>query len=74
MVSLPDELLARIDEEARRRAVSRSALAAAAARRELDRRDPDALAEAIARSEQRFARSGCFDSAELVRTERDTHR
>jgi metal-responsive CopG/Arc/MetJ family transcriptional regulator len=74
MVSLPAELLARIDEEAKRRAVSRSALLAAAARRELDRRDPDALAEAIARSEQRFARSASFDAARLVRAERDARR
>jgi metal-responsive CopG/Arc/MetJ family transcriptional regulator len=74
MVSLPEELLARIDEEARRRSVSRSALLAAAARRELDRRDPEALAVAIVRSEQRFARSGSFDAAELVRAERDARR
>jgi metal-responsive CopG/Arc/MetJ family transcriptional regulator len=33
MVSLPDELLARIDREAERRSLSRSALLAAAARR-----------------------------------------
>ena len=74
MVSLPAELLVRIDAEATRRATSRSALLAAAARRELDRRDPEALTEAIARSEQRFARSGSFDAAELVRTERDARR
>jgi metal-responsive CopG/Arc/MetJ family transcriptional regulator len=74
MVSLPDELLARIDQEAKRRSMSRSALLAAAARRELDRRDPEALAQAIARSEQRFARAGRFDAGELVRSERDTRR
>ena len=74
MVSLPAELLVRIDAEATRRATSRSALLAAAARQELDRRDPEALTEAIARSEQRFARSGSFDAAELVRTERDARR
>lgn len=74
MVSLPEELLTRIDREAKRRSVSRSALLAAAARRELDRRDPEALAEAIARSEQRFSRAGRFDASELVRTERDARR
>ena len=74
MVSLPDELLALVDQEAKRRSVSRSALLAAAARRELHRRDPEALAEAVARSEQRFARAGRFDAGELVRADRDTRR
>jgi len=71
MVSLPDELVRDIDEEARRRSTSRSALLAAAARRELARRDPEALAEAIARSERRFRTAGAFDAAELVRQDRD---
>ena len=67
MVSLPDELVRDIDVEARRRSTSRSALLAAAARRELARRDPEAVAEAIARSERRFRGAGAFDAAELVR-------
>ena len=71
MVSLPDELLERVDAEAKRRSTSRSALLAAAVRRELDRRDPDAVAAAIARSRDRFRRSGEFDAAELVRADRD---
>lgn len=74
MVSLPDELVRDIDEEARRRSVSRSSLLAAAARKELGRRDPDAVAEAIARSEQRFRSAGAFDAAELVRQDRDSRR
>ena len=74
MVSLPDELVRDIDEEAQRRSMSRSALLAAAARRELARRDPAAVAEAIARSEQRFRTAGRFDAAELIRQDRDTRR
>jgi metal-responsive CopG/Arc/MetJ family transcriptional regulator len=74
MVSLPDELLRDIDEEARRRSLSRSALLAMAAQRELSRRDPVALAEAIARSELRFRSAGGFDAAELVRQDRDARR
>jgi metal-responsive CopG/Arc/MetJ family transcriptional regulator len=74
MVSLPDDLLARIDQEAMRRSLSRSALLAAAARRELDRRDPEAVAEAVARSEQRFARAGRFDAGQLIRADRDSRR
>jgi metal-responsive CopG/Arc/MetJ family transcriptional regulator len=71
MVSLPDELVARIDEEAKRRSTSRSALLATAARRELARQDPDAVQAAIARSEARFRRAGAFDAADLVRADRD---
>ena len=74
MVSLPDDLIRDIDAEAHRRSMSRSALLAAAARRELARRDPVAVAEAVARSEQRFRAAGTFDSAELVRQDRDHRR
>jgi ribosomal protein S18 acetylase RimI-like enzyme len=74
MVSLPEDLVRDIDEEARRRSMSRSALLAAAARRELARRDPEAVADAIARSEQRFRDAGAFDAAELVRQDRDNRR
>ena len=74
MVSLPEELLRKIDDEAQRRAVSRSALLAAAAQRELERRDPEAVAEAIARSEKRFRNAGSFESAELIRADRGARR
>lgn len=73
MVSLPDELLVALDEEASRRSTSRSALLAEAARRELARRDPDEIDAAIARSTRRFERSGAFESADLVRRDRDAH-
>jgi predicted transcriptional regulator len=71
MVSLPEELLRRIDEEARRRSMSRSALLAVAARQELARPDPGAVLEAISRSERRFRTAGAFEAAELVRQDRD---
>jgi metal-responsive CopG/Arc/MetJ family transcriptional regulator len=71
MISLPDDLLTKIDAEARRRAMSRSALLAAAARREIGRRDPEAVAAAIARSEARFLNAGSFEAADLVRPDRD---
>jgi hypothetical protein len=74
MVSLPDDLVRDIDEEARRRSMSRSAFLAAASRRELARRDPEAVARAVARSEQRFRAAGAFDAAELVRRDRDDRR
>jgi len=74
MVSLPDELLAELDEEAKRRSTSRSGLLATAARRELSRRDSVQMAEAISRSERRFRAAGSFDAADLVRQDRDSHR
>jgi metal-responsive CopG/Arc/MetJ family transcriptional regulator len=72
MVSMPQELLDRIDAEAARRATSRSALLAEAARRELSRRDSAAVSQAIARSEARFRAAGPFEAADLVRLDRDT--
>ncbi len=71
MVSLPDDLLEQVDAEASRRSTSRSALLAAAVRRELERRDPASLEAAMARSRERFSRSGEFDAGSLVRTDRD---
>jgi predicted transcriptional regulator len=70
-VSLPDELVRELDEEARRRSVSRSALLAAAAGRELARRDPIAIADAITCSERRFRSANAFESTDLVRQDRD---
>lgn len=74
MICLPDDLLVNIDAEAARRATTRSALLAGAARRELLRRDPDCVQAAIERSEERFGRVGSFESGELVRGERDRTR
>jgi len=74
MVSFPDDLLDRIDQEAKRRSSSRSALLAAAVCRELDRRDPETVADAVDRSRERFARAGRFDSGTLVRADRDARR
>lgn len=72
MVSIADDLLTLIDAEAARRATSRSALLATAARRELARRDPALVEAAVRRSERRFARAGELESADLVRLERDS--
>jgi metal-responsive CopG/Arc/MetJ family transcriptional regulator len=74
MVSIHDDLLAEIDAEAERRATSRSALLATAARHELARKDSAQMEAAIARSEQRFRSAGSFEAAELVRSDRDTRR
>jgi hypothetical protein len=71
MISLPDDVLARIDDEAERRGTSRSALLRAAALRELGQPDPAAVTAAIDRSRARFATAGSFDSTALVRAERN---
>lgn len=72
MVSIPDEVLARIDREVSRRGTTRSALLREAALRELGRPDPVVAAEAIERSRSRFASSDTFDSTALIRAERDS--
>ena len=74
MVSLPVDLLALLDAEASRRSTSRSGLLAVAARRELARQDPAELAAAIERSERRFSNAGSFESADVVRSDRDDRR
>lgn len=71
MVSLPDDVLARIDAEAERRGTTRSALLREAVLRELGRPDPVTLEAAVARSRVRFASAGRFDAAALIRAERD---
>jgi metal-responsive CopG/Arc/MetJ family transcriptional regulator len=74
MISLPDDLLRELDAEVKRRATSRSALLASAARRELARKDPVEITAAITRSEHRFRDAGQFESADLVRDDRDLRR
>jgi predicted transcriptional regulator len=68
-VSLPDELLERIDAEAKQHSISRGALIALAAQRELERRE--AMDAAIARGRELFKDAGPFESGELVRADRD---
>lgn len=74
MVSLPEDLLTQLDAEAKRRSTSRSALLATAARRELARQDPAAVAAAIERSERRFSGAASFESADLIHSDRDDRR
>ena len=71
MISLPDDVLARVDVEARRRGTSRSALLRDAALRELGRPDQGTVDAALARSRARFAHAGSFEAAALIRADRD---
>lgn len=72
LISLPDELLERIDREAERQRSSRSAFLREAARRELGWPDPVALDAALGRGRAALASAGEFESSELIRGERDT--
>lgn len=71
MISLPDDLLDRIDREAERRRSSRSALLQEAARRELGWPDRTVIDAAVARGRQALAGAGGFESAALIRAERE---
>ncbi len=71
LISMPDELLERIDREVGRRRSSRSAFLQYAAQRELGWPDPTTLDDALARGRAALADVGSFESAELIRAERD---
>lgn len=72
MVSMPGELLRRIDRAADRRGTSRSAFLQEAARRELGWPDPDQIETALERGQAALANAGSFESAKLIREERDS--
>jgi len=72
MISLPDDLLERIDRVAAERHTSRSAFLQDAARRELGWPDPVAIAAALERARAALASAGPFESADLIRAERDS--
>lgn len=71
MISLPVDLLARIDRVAADRRTSRSAFLQEAARRELGWPDPAAIEAALERARAALAGAGRFESARLIRSERD---
>jgi len=71
MVSLPEDLLSRIDRIAAERHTSRSAFLQEAARRELGWPDPAVIEAALERGRTALAGSGSFESADLIRAERE---
>jgi hypothetical protein len=71
MVSIPDELLTRIDREADERGTTRSGFLQEAARRELGWPDPVRVDAALNRGRAALAGAGSFESAELIRSERE---
>lgn len=71
MISMSDELLERVDREAGARGTTRSAFLQEAARRELGWPDPARVDAAISRGRTALADAGDFESAKLIRGERD---
>jgi predicted transcriptional regulator len=69
-ISIPDDLLERVDREAQRRSTSRSGFLQEAARRELGWPDAEAIDAALERARAALADVG-FESTELIRASRD---
>jgi HicB-like antitoxin of HicAB toxin-antitoxin system len=72
LVTMPNDLLARIDREAQSSGATRSDFLQEAARRRLGWPDPAAIEAALERGRAALAGAGGFESAELVRADRDT--
>ena len=70
LISLPDELLERIDREASVRGSNRSRFLQEAAQRQLGWPTVEALEAALKRGRDALAGSGAFESAELIREQR----
>ncbi len=71
LISMPDELLDRVDREANRRGATRSGFLQNAAQRELGWPDPATLDSALERGRSALAGVDAFESAELIRGARD---
>lgn len=71
MISMPAELLERIDRETSARHISRSAFLQQAARRELGWPDAARIDAALERGRAALLDAGRFESAKLIRAERD---
>ncbi len=71
LISMPDELLGRVDREARRRGDTRSGFLQAAARRELGWPDEATMDAALERGRAALAGAGSFESTQMIRASRD---
>lgn len=71
LISLSDDLLARIDKEARSLGSTRSGFLQEAARRQLGWAAPEAIDGALERGRAALAAMGAFESADVIRADRD---
>lgn len=72
LISVPDDLLARIDRESRTRGTTRSRFLEEAAQHELGWPQADSMDAAVKRAREALAGAGPFESAGLIRHDRDT--
>jgi hypothetical protein len=70
LISLPDDLLERIDREAKALGTNRSRFLQDAARRQLEKPSADTLGAALQRGRDALAGVGSFESANLIREQR----
>jgi len=71
MISIPDDLLERVDRAAKQHSTSRSAFLQEAARRELGWPDGESIDAALGRGRAALAASESFESSDLIRDLRD---
>jgi uncharacterized protein (DUF1778 family) len=71
LITIPDELLAHIDRVARARKTTRSRFIQDAALHELGWPEPGVLDAALARARDALASAGPFESADLIRRDRE---
>jgi hypothetical protein len=71
MVSIPDDLLGRIDREVDDRGTTRSAFLQEAARQALGSPDPATIDAALARGRTALAGIGSLEAGDLIRAERE---
>jgi hypothetical protein len=72
LISLPDQLLERIDREASSRGATRSAFLQEAARRELGAPSRTRVIDALERGQRALRDVGSFESGDLIRQDRLT--
>lgn len=71
LLSIPDDLLERVDREAQRRRTSRSAFLQEAARRELGWPEQEQIDAAVQRARDALAGLGALDAVAAIRDDRD---
>jgi metal-responsive CopG/Arc/MetJ family transcriptional regulator len=73
MISIPDELLTQLDAEAEARHMSRSALIALAARREITAPDAARVDQLLAAAREALADTGTWSAQDVVVEQRTAH-
>ena len=71
LITVPDELLVRIDRAAKARKTTRSRFIEEAAQRELGWPAADSMDAAVKRAREALASAGPFEAADLIRRDRE---